>query len=104
MPMTTFLAHSDWVTKTAYVEELESIVSSAADNVLSLYDIEAHKIKWSLDLSKVKAGNAMEPVHSRGIRCWDWSRTYSMFATGGVEQTIQLWSPFVKKPVGFLEG
>lgn len=39
--------------------QIESIVSSGADSVLSLYDAEAHKTKWSLDLSKVKAGVAL---------------------------------------------
>ena len=45
----------------------------------------------------VKRGAYVEPAHTRGVRTWDWSRNYSMFATGGVEQTTQLWSPFVNK-------
>jgi hypothetical protein len=43
-PAVTFPAHRDWVTKAAYVEKINSIVSSSVDNVLSLYDLEAHKV------------------------------------------------------------
>jgi len=101
-PVVTYHSHNDWVTKAAYVESVNSIVSAAADNLLSLYDLEALKTKWSLDLSSVKSAHG-DACHARGVRTWDWSRQYSMFATGGVERIVHLWSPFVNRPVGYLE-
>ena len=103
-PVTTYHAHKDWVAKAAYVESVNSIASAAADNLLSLYDLEALKTKWSLDLSSVKSASHGDACHARGVRTWDWSRRYSMFATGGVERIVQLWSPFVNRPVGYLEN
>jgi len=68
-----------------------------------LCDAEKVKIKWSLDLSTIKVGQFMEPVHGKGVQTWDWSSHNSMFATGGIEHTVHLWSPFVNKRVGFLQ-
>lgn len=103
-PVVSYQAHTDWVTKAAFVDQLQSIVSGSVDNVLCLYEIDTQKKKWRIDMSKVKVGQNHEPVHTRGVRTWDWSRHYSMFATGGVERIVHLWSPFVNRPVGILEG
>ena len=103
-PVVRYHPHTDWVTKAAYVESLNSVASASVDNVLSLYDLEHSKIKWSLNLAKVQSAESGQGVHTRGIQTWDHSDSFKMFATGGVEQTIQLWSPFVNTPIGKLQG
>ena len=97
-------AHNAWVTKAKFVDALHSVASSGYDNVFTLFDLESSKVKWSLDASKVLSSGERSYAHTKGIRTWDWTRQFNVFATGGVERVISLWSPFVSKPVGVLQG
>jgi WD40 repeat protein len=102
----SYLAHpGHWVTHAAYIPDLgPAVVSSGTDSRLCLLDFEADKIKWSLDASKARGVMMQEPAHTKGIRTWDWSDQYNFFATAGLEREVRLWSAFVNKPIGTLEG
>lgn len=99
-----YKTHDSWVTKVNYVDDINSVVSTGHDNVLAMMDLETMKVKWRLDSSRVRFSSLSERAHTRGIRTWDFSRQFSVFCTGGVERTVQLWSPFVNRPVGSLRG
>ncbi|KAJ1489137.1 hypothetical protein T484DRAFT_1780991, partial [Baffinella frigidus] len=82
------VAHPNaWVTQVGFVEDLgPAVVSSGTDSRLCLYDIESRKIKWKLEAHKAYGLLMSEPAHTKGIRTWDWSNQFNIFATAGLER------------------
>ena len=88
--------HDDWVTKVAYIPEAGGTISC------SLEPSEKRNVAI-MDMHKMKVVRRLERME-HGVYSFAWNPHYKLLAGCGMDRVIQLWNPFIRKPMGVLSG
>ncbi|UJR35381.1 hypothetical protein I4U23_028138 [Adineta vaga] len=114
----TYHAHGEWTRKVKYVEHLECFVSCSTDAKTALVfswleksgltvrnnDIVRDRSNYSIRVRKLRDGRNTVVIE-QGVNSFDYSKTFNLVATAGVNTQVRLWNPFVlSKPNGTLIG
>jgi WD40 repeat protein len=87
--------HNDWVNKVRYWDCMESVLSCSSDATTSLVITDIHGQKENSSIFQV----------NKGIISFEYSRKWNIIATGGTDQAVRLWNPYVTtKPTVILKG
>ena len=90
--------HSDWVTKVCFYDELNAMVSSSLDGTLRIGELE-RRSRHSRVL-----GDVEKHSQKKGVYSFDWSNTFKLLASCGLERTVALWNPYTLRQVAQLPG
>lgn len=83
--------HSSWITKAAYIPDIEGILTSSLDSKVKHFDIERKKVKNTFQ------------HHKKGVLNFVYCPELKLVASCGEERKIALWDPF-SKTVAYLAG
>ncbi|XP_053308771.1 WD repeat-containing protein on Y chromosome-like [Spea bombifrons] len=84
--------HPEAITKLMFIPEQELIVSSSGSSTTSVVIMDIHQ------KGKVYTWNI-----SKGVRCFDYSKSMNLLVTGGLDHKVRLWNQYVpSRPVAVL--
>eukprot|EP00163_Fabomonas_tropica_P012293 TRINITY_DN23550_c0_g1_i1.p1 TRINITY_DN23550_c0_g1~~TRINITY_DN23550_c0_g1_i1.p1 ORF type:complete len:1206 (+),score=227.35 TRINITY_DN23550_c0_g1_i1:301-3918(+) len=84
--------HDDWITKVMFIPDMNSILTSSLDSVITVFDLGKKDIERTLE------------GHSKGVYSFAYCVECKVLATCGLERAIQLWNPYIAKPMSTLQG
>ncbi|CAH2283330.1 WD repeat-containing on Y chromosome-like, partial [Pelobates cultripes] len=84
--------HPEAITKLQYIPEQELLITSAGSSTSSIVIMDIHQ------KGKVYTWNI-----SKGVRCFDYSKTMNLLVTGGLDHKVRLWNKYVpSRPIAVL--
>ncbi|KAH7830123.1 putative WD domain, G-beta repeat [Monocercomonoides exilis] len=85
-------AHNSNIVQVEYISELQGIVTASLDSTMKLFDIDRLK-----ELTVFRS-------HTKGVRCFFWSKRHKVLISGSMDHTVAIWNPIAKKLLGRLVG
>ena len=85
-------AHTNWVTRLLYIEELDIVVSTSLDTTIQMYN--------------AKQQQQQRPFtgHSKAVHSLCWCRNTKYIVSCGMARTALVWSPVTHKQIAELMG
>ncbi|XP_063312164.1 WD repeat-containing protein on Y chromosome-like [Pelobates fuscus] len=84
--------HPEAITKLQYIPKQELLITSAGSSTSSIVIMDIHQ------KGKVYTWNI-----SKGVRCFDYSKTMNLLVTGGLDHKVRLWNQYVpSRPIAVL--
>lgn len=86
-------AHSEYISKVKYINDLDSIFSCSMDKTIKQFDVERMEVKKTFE------------HHTKGVLSFVWCPEFKFIASCGEERHITLWNPYSRKAtVNYLAG